>query len=722
MPYLKQENLKDHYDYIIIGGGSAGLTVAVGLSKLKKDVLVVSKNLGGECTNYGCVPSKSFIHLADQYINSTDENFKNDLKTNVFKKIQAKIDQIKDHEEDGVIKANKMPFILAEAKFNSPKSILVNNKEITFKKAYVATGSSPRLVEYENLPKEKILTNENVFELDRIPETLTIIGGGPIGAELAFCFAKFGTKVCLVTHGTLMSRDDAQIVEPVRNNLLDLGVELLEHADIKGFDEEGKMIVSLPMNDHHKGHEHVDHSHSAAQDAATTNTEMPEDEHNHDDGFTSQKEIIKHLPATDFYLMSIGRVPNINSLNLQSAKIKFQPRGIETDNNFVTSNRKVFALGDVILAPNFTHLANNQGKFVVKKTLLPFVRKKKTPLPAVTYTSPPVSQVGQITEDIFVKKFIVDFSKSDRGIIDEVSNLKGAVFVNMLNGRIVGANLVGDFGEHAINFFTLAIKKGMKVFELENFMSPYPTYFDGISQLYSAFLVKFLAEAKQNYLKLLKKNFTRITAAFFWIAIGIGMYMYLMKIGFDGALLVQQLFDLFNSPAGIFLYILVYTVRAFISFSAVALTVLGGTIYGFWGGMLLVLIASNASASFAYLLGKTVFASESKEKSKFKIINYARENPFEAVLIGRLTFIPYDLLSYISGALKISFPSYLLATVIGSIPGTLAFVSFGASLQSLEDINNFMLDPIYVVMGFVLMGISIGISKLVKKYSKKTQA
>ena len=534
--------------------------------------------------------------------------------------------------------------------------------KISFKKCVIATGSSPKKLDNLNIPQGKILTNENIFKLEKIPNKITFIGGGPISCELAFAFAKLGSKVKIISTNAILPRENKELTKPIRNNFQKYNVEIIENANTK---------LELLKDD------------------------------------------------ADYYVLAVGREPNTN-LDLEKAKIKYSNLGIEIDNNLQTSNANVYALGDCTTSPKFTHLANNQGRFLIKKFLLPFTSKPNAALPAVTFTDPPIAQVGEIQESELVKKFAIDFNKSDRGMIDDTTENFGNIYVNMLTGKIVGANVVGAFSEHVINFFTIAINEKISVFKFEKFMAPYPTYFSAINNLYTEFIQAYFKQLPKNLKTFFLNNIQKFITGFFWLTTGILILIYLNDINWDKQILVNSLTNLFQSMYGMPLFVLAYVLRGMISLPATILTILGAAIFGFKTGTILTIVASNLSSAFAYYLGKTVFGSKKTTQSSNSIISFIKKNPFEAILTLRLTFFPYDLASYIAGALKINFPKFILATALGSLPGTLAISSIGASIDisKAENFENITIDKNYLLAGIIIFILSIIISRLVKKFVK----
>lgn len=660
------KDLNSTYDYIVIGAGSGGLVTAIGLAKIGKQVLLVSENVGGDCTYFGCVPSKALLKQADKYYKSKDPN----IKENTFKYVAEKINEIAKEDEE-LINIENLTHIKARAKFISKDEIEIKTTEkgeskvIKFNKnCIIATGSSARELKDKRIPKDKILNNENVFSLKQVPKSLTIIGGGPIGLEMATAFAKLGSKVDLYERGEIMRFTPRNLVKEVKNSLESLGVKINENTDINKID----------------------------------------------------------LPKSDYYFIAIGRTPNLN-INLEAAGIEYDKYGIKVNKNLKTTNKKVFAIGDVTPFPKFTHLAENHGRFVVMKIATKFSQRVEPALPWVIFTDPTASSVGKTIEDEFTKLYKIDFSKGNRGIIDQEKSLLANIYVHKLNGRIQGASLVGKFAETGINFFTLAVQKKLRVWQLSNFIIPYPTYFSGMNQIVALWLADLTKDGKSLVGKLIKKNLAKIITAIFWFTAVTISTIYLSRPDVTIQMLAEDLVGIISEPiTGPAIFLILYFLRPLISFSAAVLTILAASVYGLIPGIILTVIGSNASALLGYLLGKTVFANSSESNSSKSLESgfksALQNNPFEATLTARLTFLPYDFVSYVAGGLKLKISPFLVGSLLGALPGTIALSLFGASLENLEDLDEFELQPEFLVGGFVILFASLGLSKLIKSRKK----
>ncbi len=732
------------YDVVVIGAGSGGITAALGLSKIGRSVLLVSETIGGECTQSGCVPSKALLRFAREVSAIADPAERSRQATQALERVRQMIARIEAHDQNLFADLEHCTFVQGRAQFVDPHTVRItpaashdshdfhdshdshdssdagkstesrgsDEFEVSVTRAVIATGSLPRVIPIDGLPEQMLLTNETIFQLADVPRHLVIVGGGPIGVELATAFAGLGSAVTMVIRSELLSGEQPEIVAPVRQSLEEAGVKIYEGIDSQSYDTDGQELVLHKKN-------------------------------------ANETVSVKNI---DKVLMAIGRVPNVEGLGLFEAGVAYGKQGIIVSTSLQTNKKHIVAIGDVTTEPKFTHLADNHARFIVEKTLMPWKRRSIVPVPAVTFSHPPVGHVGSVpmphevstdgvlSTDPLVRRFVVEFSQTDRGQIEEATGLVGVFAVHMLSGRLRGVSLVGEFAEHALPFFSLMMARKVPVFFLGSFMTPYPTYMNGVQSLYKQFLTAFLADLRANLWTVLVQQRFRILAATFWLLVAGGLFWYLQSIAFDLELLVQELFELFSSPFGVALFFGVYALRAMISFPATALSVLSGVVYGFWGGMILTILASNMSSAVAYLLGQTVFGQStttpggmdggsgkhhgkkgrSDQSNDSGIRSYIRKNTFEAVLILRLTAAPYDLISYIAGAIRAPFWQFLCATAIGALPGSIAIVSFGASLENVTDFDQFSIDPVFLVLGIGLMVVSIVVSQVVRRWRSST--
>lgn len=458
-------SVKKHYEYVVIGAGSGGLEVGIGLKKLGKDVLMVGEVVGGECTHSGCIPSKTFLSLAMHYVMKSQKQCNVELRQGIFDRIREKVQQIEAQERTDIRKS-ALPFVQGTARFVSERTIEVrelhgerHTHRVTFGTCIIATGSHPQTVSIEGLPAAKILTNDTLFALKELPERIVIFGGGPIGTEIGTAMAKFCTHTTIIVRSEMIPYEPRECVNEVKKSLTEeFNADIYENIkETKYEGKTGKLLL-----------------------------------------YDGSGTLVAKVAEADYYLMALGRIPNTERLDLENAGIAYEKDGIVVNDDLQTTNSQVYAIGDVTQSPKFTHLAMNHGKFILKQAIFPLAHRSPAPLPACTYSDPPIASVGEKEETDRIKRFIVDFSQSDRAKVEELRGLTGVVFVDMPTGHIKGASLVGHFAEHVINFFTLAITKKMSVFEFETFMVPYPTVFNGIESLYTQFLHEY-SRNKQQY-------------------------------------------------------------------------------------------------------------------------------------------------------------------------------------------------------------------------------
>lgn len=433
------------YDYVVIGAGSGGLLVAVGLKNLGKDYAVISENIGGDCTHYGCVPSKTFLYFADKYYKSKSDTQKKEIKTNVLSDVRDKIEEFID-EEQKMIPPKR--YFKGKATFIDKNRIQIssgsNSKQIIInKKCVIATGSSPRTIEIKGLPENKTITNEDLFYLDSLPSSITIIGAGPIGAEMATALSKLEVKTYLVSDHYL-EKEPEVISSKSLKTLMKLGVRYYSARP----DQFKDSVLQL------------------------------------DNG--------ESLPETDLYLLAVGRRPNVD-LDLGYAGVEYDKTGIKTNNNLQTSNNNIFAIGDCTRSPKFTHLASNHGKFVLKKLMLPFAQRKDRVLPRVTFVDPPIASVGEVEESNKNRNFKLDISSIDRARVNYSEDNIGVVNIDITTGMVVGASFYGEYGEELISVFTLMIDERIPVLKMTDFITPYPTYSNllhNLTKKYLSFIVE----------------------------------------------------------------------------------------------------------------------------------------------------------------------------------------------------------------------------------------
>ena len=436
-------------DICIIGAGSGGLSVAAGTAQLGlKTVLLERAEMGGDCLNTGCVPSKALLAAAKR----AQMHRKDDIKG--IKAHEPEIDfaAVKDHVFDTIkaIEPNDsqerleklgVNVIRESARFIGPDTVQAGDHIIKARYFVIATGSHAVVPPIPGLDKDKAFTNETIFGLRGKPDHLLVIGGGPIGIEMAQAHRRLGCGVSVFDMASILPRDDQRNVEIVRKALIKEGVALYERVSIKGVKHTPSGVILT-----------IEH-----------------------DGKT-QEIGGSHL------LVAAGRAPNTGGLDLEKAGVKFEKRGITVDEHLKTSNPKVFAIGDVSGGPQFTHVAGYHAGIIIRQVCFKMFWAKVDykALPWVTYTDPELAQVG-LTEDEARKKHGDDikvaewhFDENDRAVAERTT--KGQIrVITDKKGLILGASIVGPQAGELSGLWALAITNGMKIGAVTGMIAPYPT-------------------------------------------------------------------------------------------------------------------------------------------------------------------------------------------------------------------------------------------------------
>jgi pyruvate/2-oxoglutarate dehydrogenase complex dihydrolipoamide dehydrogenase (E3) component len=431
-------------DVLVIGGGSGGLSVAAGASQMGASVtLLEGHKMGGDCLNFGCVPSKALIASGKAAYSQShalqygvadhkpkvDYAAAKDHVADVIATI-APLDSVERFEGLGV------NVIEEYGEFISPTEVQAGDTIITARRVVISTGSSPLLPPIPGLENVAYETNETLFELREQPKHLLIIGGGPIGMEMAQAHIRLGSKVTVIEGAKALGKDDPELAEVVLNSLRDEGVEIAEDAlaaEIRG--KAGAIEVEVKDGRVFKG---------------------------------------SHL------LMAVGRKANIDKLNIEAAGIERTRTGLVVDAGMRTTNRGVYAIGDVAGGLQFTHVAGYHAGIIIRSMLFSLPSKAKTShIPWATYTDPELSQVGlteaQAKEAHGDKLEVVRFhySHNDRAIAERKT--KGFIKLMVVKGRPVGASIVGCQAGELINLWALALANNMKMSQIAAMVAPYPT-------------------------------------------------------------------------------------------------------------------------------------------------------------------------------------------------------------------------------------------------------
>jgi len=462
--------MKYDYDVIVLGAGGAGLTAAIGASGIGASVLLIEMDkLGGDCTHYGCIPSKTLIREAKKFFEAK-EYFKIDLKINIqdiLLKTQNTVRAVQERFES-IERLNTLgvDVVIGKAIFLDKHTVAVEKKKYTAKKFVIATGGNPARIHTKGFETLDYLTNRTIFIPKKI-ESLIVIGSGPIGCELAQAFNRLGVKVTILTKdSTILNREDSRASKIVQDTLIKEGVTIIFNTEIlEGFKVATQKSVKIKV---------------------------------------SNKE---NIITADEVLVAVGRSPHVENIGLETIGVDFDKnKGIMVNDHAQTNLSNIYAIGDVTASsPKFTHFANHHAKVALTHMFFTFfAHTEKIVIPRVTFTTPEIASVGISTEKEVHEKgyfiFTKEYTDIDRAITDgnEVGFLQ---IVTDAKGAIKGATLVGTSSGELINEIALAMKQNIKITALADTIHAYPTYGYGLRSCADQFRAKSYSPLKKKIVK-----------------------------------------------------------------------------------------------------------------------------------------------------------------------------------------------------------------------------
>jgi pyruvate/2-oxoglutarate dehydrogenase complex dihydrolipoamide dehydrogenase (E3) component len=432
-------------DLVIMGGGAGGLVVASVAAQLGLDVVLINKQpaMGGDCLHYGCVPSKTLLKSASvaNVMRHADRwglmpvNIKTDMLS-VNRAIKKAIDTLQVHDSRERFEALGCEVITGEAHFTSPSQVEVEGRRIDAKRFVIATGSSVFIPPLKGLEQTAYLTNEDMFSLPALPESLIILGGGPVGVEMAQAYCRLGSKVTIIELASrLISRMDADASKILAETLKAEGVAIYLNSEVAEVSEHGRLKQLILK-----------------------------------DGTILQAESL---------LLAIGRRPVVDCLNLEAANVVYDAKGIQVNRKMQTTNKRVFACGDVTGEMPLTHVAELQAGIVIANMIFKLPKKVSYDvIPSVVYTDPEVAQVGVSVEQCKSLKHgevhQFEVSKLDRAITD--NNKAGVAKILTNKGRIIGAHITAPHAGELIHELALAVQEKMKISKITSLVHAYPSY------------------------------------------------------------------------------------------------------------------------------------------------------------------------------------------------------------------------------------------------------
>lgn len=413
---------KQPWDLVVIGAGTAGIVAAKTAARAGADVVLIERDRpGGDCLWTGCVPSKTLLSAAQAVAGSGDAA---DL-ADVMQRVRAAITTIEPVDSPEALRAAGVTVVHGSARFLGPRAIDVGGRQITFRAAIVATGSTPTMPDLEALAGATVVTSDTVWALDQLPARLLVVGGGTIGCELGQAFARLGSAVTIAEVGPrLLPSEDPEAAAVVTDALVADGITVLTDA-------------------------------------------------------TVDRDLVA---AADVVLVAVGRTSRVDGLDLDEAEVEVSQRGhVAVDARLRTSNPRVWAAGDVTGHPPFTHLASAHGSLAATNAVLGLRRTVDlSAVPHVVFTQPEIAAVGvDRVGDGRGRERVVQHSELDRAIAE--SRPEGfSRLVLGRRGRIIGGLLVGPRAGESLAEVTLAVQHRLTARDVAATIHPYPTYGDGV--------------------------------------------------------------------------------------------------------------------------------------------------------------------------------------------------------------------------------------------------
>jgi pyruvate/2-oxoglutarate dehydrogenase complex dihydrolipoamide dehydrogenase (E3) component len=433
-------------DICIIGAGSGGLSVAAGAAQLGRKVVLIERHkMGGDCLNYGCVPSKSLLAAAKHaHAVRRAAEFGVDAgepKTDfprVMKHVHDVIAAIEPNDSVERFEKLGVKVIKASARFTGPDEVEADGQRIVAKRYVIATGSSPLKPPIPGLEQTPYFTNETIFENRALPGHLIVIGGGPIGLELAQAHRRLGARVTVLEAKNILPKDDPEAAAIVRQSLERDGVVIRENAAVTAVAKmDGGVAVTISRN--------------------------------------GESEAV----AGSHLLLAVGRAANVEGMGLEAAGVKFSRKGVEVDGGLRTSNAKVFAVGDVAGGLQFTHVAGYHAGLIIRRLLFKVPVKTNTAaIPWATYTDPELAHVGFTEALAKAQGMSVTVSRwplhdNDRAQAERETH--GLAKIVVEKGRVVGATIVAPHAGDLILPWVMAISQRTKMSAMAGLVAAYPT-------------------------------------------------------------------------------------------------------------------------------------------------------------------------------------------------------------------------------------------------------
>lgn len=468
------------YDLVVIGAGTAGLVTAAGAAGLGARVALVERHLmGGDCLNVGCVPSKALLrsaHVAAELARAAAFGIPGPERIANFSAVMERLRRLRAEiaPHDGVRRFEKLgvDVFLGPARFHDQSHVDVQGTRLAFRRAVIATGARASLPEIPGLTAANPLTNETVFNLTELPRRLVVLGGGPIGCELAQAFQRLGSRVTLLHNkGHVLDREDPDAAAVVQKAMVRDGVQLVLNGKVASVERIGP----------------------------DTRIRFQQGE--------AQSELL-----CDALLVAAGRTPNVSGLNLEGVGVDHDPhRGIVVNDFLQTTNPRIYACGDVCLPWKFTHAADASARLVIRNALFALGPLGRGRISAVsmswcTYTDPELAHTGLTLADAAERGMELDtytqpFAQVDRAIVDSDTDGFVRIHTRRGTGDIVGGTIVGRGAGDLISELSVAMAGRVGLGRLASVIHPYPTRADALRRIGDQYLKSRFTPQTATFLK-----------------------------------------------------------------------------------------------------------------------------------------------------------------------------------------------------------------------------
>jgi pyruvate/2-oxoglutarate dehydrogenase complex dihydrolipoamide dehydrogenase (E3) component/uncharacterized membrane protein YdjX (TVP38/TMEM64 family) len=682
------------YDVVVIGAGSGGLVASKLIHGLRrKTALIEKRRIGGDCTWFGCVPSKTLIksaHIAHDLTRLREFGLEPAHEIAVdASQVMAHVRQVVEADAAGHtgqdIEAEGIDMVFGPARFLDAHRIQVGDRIISAKRFIIATGSHPLVPDIEGLAEIPYLTNESVFSLKELPQSLIVIGGGPIGIELASALNRLQVDVTVLQRAAhILERDDRDLTDRLLKTLEDEGVKILLETMAMGFSQTDQGIL--------------------------VEVQGPE----------GPKQI-----AAESVLVAAGREPNLDDLGLHAAGVSYNKQGIRVDTHLRSTAKNIYACGDVVAPLRFTHMAEYEAVIAGTNAALglPLRKTNYTHVAWSTYTDPELAHAGLTEQEAraqygdSIRIYRWEHQHVDRAKTDLNTNGLSKFIVDK-RGKLLGIHILGHGATELMHEAQFAKSLGLRFSKIASVIHAYPSYSDAVRQPAKRALIDGLQQ-KMKLAKLAGK-----VAAILLIVMVLALIM--------GALPIKAWFiaglewtDGLGAWGPLFVG-LFYVLACVLFIPGSVLTLGAGFLFKAVLGTITVSIGATAGACAAFLVGRTVarqwIARKIEGNRKFAAIDEAvGQEGFKIVLLTRLSPVfPFNLLNYAFGLTQVPFWKYALASWIGMLPGTIMYVYFGTGLRSLADaaagVETGRTGQVFMVIGLAL---AIAVAVIVTQVARR---